>query len=454
MEQRRHADTNFSFNMKGKDDMTKTSSELQDLRKKIYIKAKAEKTWKFWGLYVHICKTETLRAAYEMARKNKGAPGIDGVTFAVIEESGLEDFLGKICEELVQGTYLPMKSREKEIDKGNGKTRTLKIPSIRDRVVQGAVKLILEPIFESDFLDGSYGYRPERTAHQAVHRVSKALSEGKTRILDLDLKSYFDTIRHDILLKKIASRVEDKKVLRLIKLILKAGGKRGAGQGGVISPLFSNIYLTEVDAMLEKAKEVTRRGKYTHMEYARFADDLVVLVERHRKWDWLGPAVEKRLREEFEKVDVEINQEKTKMANLEEGDNFSFLGFDFCKRKNWRGEKVVVQTPRGKAKTALKLKIREIFKHSKSHPIKRVIEQINPILRGWTNYFRVGNSSKCFGDIRNWIEKKVRRHLMRSRQRKGFGWKRWSSEWIYQTLGLFDDYKIRYLHQAKVSPVQ
>ena len=299
MEQRRHTDSNFSFNMKGKDDMTKTSIKLQDLRKKIYTKAKAEKTWKFWGLYVHICKTETLRAAYEMARKNKGAPGIDGVTFAAIEESGLEEFLEEIGKELVQETYLPTKSREKEIDKGNGKTRTLKIPSIKDRVVQGAVKLILEPIFEPDFMDGSYGYRPERTAHQAVQRVKTAVWEGKTRFIDLDLKAYFDTIRHDILLQKIARRVEDKKVLRLIKLILKAGGKRGAGQGGVCSPLFSNIYLTEVDAMLEKAKEVTREGKYTHIEYARFADDLVVLIDKHYRCDWMVPAVEKRLREEL-----------------------------------------------------------------------------------------------------------------------------------------------------------
>jgi len=434
--------------------MTKSSIELQDLRKKIYIKAKAEKTWKFWGLYVHICKTETLRAAYEMARKNQGAPGIDGVTFAAIAESGLEEFLEGIREELVQGTYLPMKSREKEIDKGNGKTRTLKIPSIRDRVVQGAVKLILEPIFESDFMDGSYGYRPRRTAHQAVHRVGVAVNAGKIRVLDLDLKSYFDTIRHDILLKKIASRVEDKKVLRLIKLILKAGGKRGSSQGGVCSPLFSNIYLTEVDKMLEKAKEVTRRDTYTHMEYARFADDIVVLIDQHPKWDWLVPAVEKRLREELEKVTVEINQEKTKIVNLKEGGTFSFLGFDFCKRKNWEGRTVVVRTPRRKAKTALKLKIKEIFKRNKARPVGGIIEQINPILRGWTNYFRIGNSAKCFNHIKNWVEKKIRWHLMRSRQRKGFGWKRWSSEWIYRILGLFNDYNIQYFQQAKVSPVQ
>ena len=142
------------------------------------------------------------------------------------------------------------------------------------------------------------------------------------------------------------------------------------------------------------------------------------------------------------------------MADLEEGGTFSFLGFDFCKRKNWKGKRGVVSTPRGKAKRSLKLKIKEIFKQNQSQPIKQVIEQINPILRGWTNYFRIGNSNKCFGYIREWIEKKIRRHLMRSRQQKGFGWKRWSSEWIYRTLGLFDDYKIRYLPQTKVSPVQ
>lgn len=431
--------------MKGKDGMTTPSIKLQDLREKIYNKAKAEKTWKFWGLYVHICKPETLKVAFEMARKNKGAPGIDGVTFEAIEESGLEEFLEEIREELVQETYLPTRSREKEIDKGNGKTRTLKIPTIRDRVVQGAVKLILEPIFEPDFKEGSYGYRPQRTAHQAVQRVLKAVTEGKARVIDLDLKAYFDTIRHDILLKKIASRVGDGKVLRLIKLILKAGGKRGAGQGGVISPLFSNIYLTEVDEMLEKAKEVTSKGKYTHIEYARYADDLVVLIDKHPRWNHLVTAVEKRLREELEKVDVEINHEKTKIANLEEGEAFSFLGFDICERKNWKGKRVALSTPKEKAKATLKLKIKEIFKDNKSQPIIKVIEKINPILRGWTNYFRVGNSAKCFGYIRDWVERKIRRHMMRSRKRKGFGWKRWSKEWIYRNLKLYNDYEIRYL---------
>ena len=182
--------------------------------------------------------------------------------------------------------------------------------------------------------------------------------------------------------------------------------------------------------------------------------DLVVLIDKHYRCDWMVPAVEKRLREELSKVDVEINQEKTKMADLEEGETFSFLGFDFCKRKSWHGRKVVLYTPRGKAKAALKLKIREIFKQNKSRPIKGVIEQINPILRGWVNYFRIGNSTKCFKELRYWVEKKVRRHLMKSRQRQGFGWKRWNSEWIYRNLWLFNNYKVQYFQEAKVSPAQ
>ena len=226
---------------------------LQDLRRSLYVKAKAEPSWRFWGLYVHVCKMEALREAYQMARSNNGAPGIDGVTFQAIEEGGVEGFLGQIRDELVSNTYRPMPARKKEIPKDGGKVRILSIPAIRDRVVQVALKLILEPIFEADFQPGSYGYRPKRTAHEAVARVARAIVEEKTRIVDLDLASYFDNVQHSLLLEKVARRVQDDAVMHLLKMMLKATGKKGVPQGGVISPMLSNLYLNEVDRLLEKA---------------------------------------------------------------------------------------------------------------------------------------------------------------------------------------------------------
>ncbi len=217
--------------------MTTPSISLQDLRRRIYAKAKAEPSWRFWGLFVHVCKAETLHEAYRMAKKNDGAPGVDGVTFAAIEEGGVDVFIGQIRDELVSRRYVPMPNRRKEIPKDGGrKVRVLGIPSIRDRVVQGALQLILEPIFEADFQPGSYGYRPGRTAHEAVDQVRQAIREGKTRVIDLDLRSYFDNVRHHILLAKLARRIEDRDVLHLLKLILAATGAKGVPQGGVITP--------------------------------------------------------------------------------------------------------------------------------------------------------------------------------------------------------------------------
>src|SRR3984893_4195817 len=207
--------------------MTKTPINLQDLRKSLYVKAKAESTWRFWGLYVHVCKMETLHEAYRMARENDGAPGIDGVTFEAITESGVESFLGQIRDELITSTYQPMRARKKEIPKDGGKVRVLSIPAIRDRVVQGALKLILEPVFEADFQPGSFGYRPKRTAHDAVKRVAEAIVRRKTRVLDFDLRAYFDNVRHDRLLAKVAGRVDDADVMHLLKVMLKASGKKG-----------------------------------------------------------------------------------------------------------------------------------------------------------------------------------------------------------------------------------
>jgi RNA-directed DNA polymerase len=434
--------------------MTTAPMSLQDLQRRIYVKAKAEPSWRFWGLYVHVCKRETLREAYQVAKTNNGAPGIDGVTFEDIEASGVEPLLEQIRDELVARTYQPMRVRRKEIPKDGGtKVRVLGIPTIRDRVVQGALKLILEPVFEADFQPGSYGYRPKRSAHAAVERVAAAIVSWKTQVIDVDLQGYFDNICHHVLLAKVAKRINDAAVMHLLKGILKASGRKGVPQGGVISPLLSNLYLTEVDRMLERAKEVTRNGKYTYIEYARFADDMVILVDAHRRHEWLLHAVEQRLREELAVLHVTLNEEKSRMVDLARGETLSFLGFDFRRIKSRRGAWRPRYTPRQKKRTALLRKLKEIFRRYESQPVDRVIALINPILRGWVRYCAVGDSSRCFGFIKDWVEKKVRRHLMRARNRKGFGWKRWSRQWLYGTLRLFHNYRVS-RPQPKALPVR
>lgn len=422
--------------------MTNTPIDLQDLRRKIYAKAKADTVWRFWGLYVHVCKMETLHEAYLLAKKNNGAPGIDGVTFEDIEAGGVDVFLKQIQDELVAHTYRPMRNRRQEIPKDGGKVRVLGIPCIRDRVVQGALKLILEPIFEADFQPGSFGYRPLRTAHGAVRRVAEAIVKYKTRIIDIDLRAYFDNVRHDLLLQKVAMRVDDPDVLRLLKMILKASGKKGVPQGGVISPLLSNLYLNEVDKMLERAKETTRNGKYTYVEYVRYADDLVILVDGYPRHDWLVEAVGKRLREEVAKLHVELNEEKSRVVDLGKGESFGFLGFEFRRVRSRKGEWRPYYAPKRKRRTALLEKLSEVFRRLQSQPVARVIEEINPILRGWVDYFAIGDASRTFNYVKDWVEKKVRRHLMRARGQRGFGWDRWSRRWLYDRLGLFNGYQV------------
>ncbi len=426
--------------------MLETSENIRELQRKLYRKAKQEKEYRFYLLYDKVYRMDILSHAYRLVKANKGAPGIDGETFASIEEreGGAEKYLEEIAGALKRKDYKPQAVRRVYIPKATGGKRPLGIPVIKDRVVQMAVKIVIEPIFEADFQDNSYGFRPKRNAHQAVDDVKNHLFEGKTDVIDADISKYFDNVRHDILLRKIAERVDDDEVMRLLKLILEANGKRGVPQGGVISPLLSNVYLNEVDKMLERAREVTRQGRYTYIEYARFADDLVILVDGFRKWNWLEKAAYRRLLEELNKLDVQVNQEKTRIVDLTKDETFSFLGFDFRRVKTLQGKWGVQITPRTKARTALLQKLKEVFRRHNSQPIDRVIYLINPILRGWVNYFRVGHASRCFGYIKDWVEKKIRRHQMRARKCCGFGWNRWNRDWFYKNLGLYNDYKVRY----------
>jgi len=434
----------------GRGEMIKAPITRQDLRRRLYVKAKAEPSWRFWGLYVHVCKRETLLEAYRLAKLNDGAPGIDGVTFEAIEAAGIEGFLDQLRNELEQRSYRPLRVRTVGIPKANGGTRQLSIPAIRDRVVQGALKLVLEPIFEADFQPGSFGYRPKRSTSGAIQRVAEAILTNKTYVIDLDLRAYFDSVKHHLVLEKVARRIHDDAVMGLLRMILKASGKCGVPQGGVISPLLSNLYLNEVDQMLERAREVTRHRGFTVVDYARFADDLVVLVSAHPNQRWLRTAVEKRLRQEFAKLEVEVNEEKSRRADLKRGERFSFLGFDFWRVRSRANRWMPLIRPQMKKRTALLRQLKVVFRNLRSQPIRQVIENINPILRGWVQYFSIGHASQCFSFIRNWVEAKIRRHLGKARLRRGFGWKRWDRRWFYDELGLFDDYRVR---RPKAAPV-
>ena len=318
--------------------MTKASNDLQDLRRRIYVKAKAETTWRFWGLYVHVCKMETLRAAYALAKKNDGAPGVDGVTFAAIETQGVDAFLEQMRTNSIAHICTAPSPKAGNTERRGQSPRAFDSCNSGSRGARGA-QAHTGADLRGDFQPGSFGYRPKRTAHEAVDRVARAIVQEKTRIIDIDLRSYFDNVRHDRLLAKVARRVDDADVLHLLKLMLKANGQRGVPQGGVISPLLSNLYLNEVGKMLERAKETTQ-SRQVHQHRVRTICRRSILIDAQPRHDWLIAAVERRLREELAKLQVQINEEKSRNVDLSQGESFGFLGFDFRRVRSFRGSGV------------------------------------------------------------------------------------------------------------------
>ena len=431
--------------------MTKAPVVLQELRRRIYRKAKSEKTHRFWGMYVHVCRTETLEEAYRIAKRNGGAAGIDGQNFADIELAGRAQFLAEIRDELLTDRYQPRPNRRVEIPKAKGKVRTLQIPCIRDRVVQGALKLILEAIFEADFCPNSYGFRPKRSPHRALAEVRRSVLRRMSIVVDVDLSRYFDNIRHSVLLDKIAKRVQDPRVMHLVKQVIKVGGRLGVPQGGPFSPLAANIYLDEVDWAFDAIRRKTAQGPYEAVNYHRFADDIVITVSgHHSKRGWAERALQ-RLQEQLAPLGVELNAEKTELVNTLDGEAFGFLGFDLRRVRKRTGDGYyILMTPKKKARLAIKAKVRDIIRRGGATPAKVIVARINAALRGWVNYFRVGNASRAFSEVRDYVEMKVRTLLTRRKRRhkRSVGWRRWSNEYLYDVLGLFWGWKVSPLPSA------
>jgi RNA-directed DNA polymerase len=421
--------------------MTKPTITTQELQRRIGHRAKSAPEHRFWGLFVHLVKVETLEAAYLEAKRNGGAPGSDGETFTMIEVRGRADLLNELSAELRTGTYRPRPYRRREIPKEGGKVRVISIPTIRDRVVQGALRLLLEPIFEADFSRHSFGARPGRSAHEAIGEVRSGMMYQKHLVLDVDLKSFFDDIRHGPVLARVARRVRDGQVLRLIKQFLKSTGEKGIPQGSPLSPLLANVMLTDLDHALARG--------YGYLSYVRYLDDMVVLTYDSKQGRrWAARALE-RIREEAEAIGVSLNTEKTRTVMLTEpGSSFAFLGFEF----RWQPNPTIQRgyphtTPRRKKVIEVLRKVKDTLRASRHLSVRDAVARVNPVLRGWVNYFRIGNSSRELDTVRTGVERKVRRFAVKKLKRRGFGWTRWSSAVVYGSWGLYDDYQIRYPHR-------
>lgn len=420
-----------------------TPEKIRSLQRKLYCKAKAEPAFRFYLLYDKICREDILIHAYRLARANAGAPGVDGMTFARIEEQGLEAWLAGLRAELVLKTYRPDPVRRVMIPKANGGERPLGIPTIRDRVIQTAAKIVIEPIFEADFEDNAYGYRPARGAVDAVKEVHRHLCRGYADVVDADLSKYFDTIPHSELIKSVARRVVDRNVLRLIKMWLRApieerdadgtrrmsGGKgntRGTPQGGVASPLLANIYMNR----FLKHWRLTGCGDTFHAHVVSYADDFVIL-SRGRAAEALAwtKAV-------MTKLGLTINEAKTSLRNARQ-ERFDFLGYSFGAHLfEANGVWYLGASPSKKSVQRLKTRIGDLLVPSNIDPWPEVRDKLNRSLRGWSNYFGYGSRSKAYRSIDQYNFERVRRFLARRHKVQGRGNRRFTFDVVHRELGV------------------
>ena len=426
--------------------------KVRVLQRKLYLAAKIDPKRKFGVLYDKVCREDVLRAAYAQVRANKGAPGIDQQSFEIIEkEVGVGAFLNEIREQLMAKRYKPLPVRRVYIPKADGSQRPLGIPVIIDRVVQAAVKIVIEPLFEAIFKDFSYGFRPRKNAHQALREVYKWLNFKCHWVVDADLKSYFDTIPHDKLLLSVRTRVLDRSVVKLIAMWLRAGVMEemrvrtetaGTPQGGVISPLLANLYLHWLDQTWEK-KGFGSRFHDAHI--VRYADDFVILC-RERPEFYLEQA-----RQVLDRLGLTLNARKTRVLNVN-AEPFDFLGHRFTVRpSNQTGKRTTYYFPSPKAMKSVKQKIREAVRTGQHWNLPQLVrERINPLLRGWGNYFKSANSRKSFVTIAKYTTYVLTIMLRKKHKKRSKGWRDHPPSWFYEYQGLFKLYslKSRYAESA------
>lgn len=422
---------------------------VRDFQRKLYLKAKQDKEFRFYVLYDKIRLGHFLRTAYKRVKENGGAPGCDGVTFTQIEEEGVEQLIDGIIKELETRTYKPQPVKRVFIPKADGKMRPLGIPTIRDRVVQMSCKLVIEPIFEADFEDSSYGYRPKRDAKGAITKIKKGLQEEKTEIYDADISRFFDTIPHDKLLITVGKRISDKNVLHLLKLWLKtpvideknrmSGGKKtreGTPQGGVISPLLANIYLNLLD------KIVNRKGSLYNrlgIEIIRYADDFVMMGKRIPK------EIERKTESILANMGLALNREKTKVVKAREA-SFDFVGFTIRYDRTLKTGKSKYWNiiPSEKRCRKIRKTLKEVYSYGLHYSPEILVKKLNPKIRGWIDYYTIPGVSypaKAKGKLCWYMRDSLQGYYRRKSQRKSKLHRRGAFDILVNQYGLIDPSK-------------